>query len=172
MERIETDYLVVGAGTVGMSFTDTLVQHSTADVVVVDRRHRPGGHWNDAYPFVRLHVPSANYGVDSVRLGRDAVDESGPNVGMYELASAAEICAYFDTVLGRLEATGRVRFAGLHEYVPSDSGPPRLVSRVTGASVEVTVRRKVVDATYLGLGPASRGHEDPAVVRPAVAADR
>ena len=28
---------------------------SSADVVMVDRRARPGGHWNNAYPFVRLH---------------------------------------------------------------------------------------------------------------------
>ena len=27
--------------------------------------HRPGGHWNDAYPFVRLHQPAAFYGVNS-----------------------------------------------------------------------------------------------------------
>ena len=39
---IETDYLVVGAGALGMGFVDTLIQHSDADVVMVDRRHRPG----------------------------------------------------------------------------------------------------------------------------------
>jgi hypothetical protein len=156
MERIETDYLVVGAGAVGMSFTDSLAQHSTADVVLVDRRHRPGGHWNDAYPFVRLHVPSANYGVDSVRLGSDAVDDHGPNAGMYELAGAAEICAYFDSVLDRLETTGRVRFVGMHEYEAADPGRPQLVSRLTGETVEVTVRRKVVDATYLQAQVPSR----------------
>jgi hypothetical protein len=55
---IETDYLVVGCGTGGMAFTDTLIAHSQARVVMVDRRERPGGHWNDAYPFVRLHQPS------------------------------------------------------------------------------------------------------------------
>jgi cation diffusion facilitator CzcD-associated flavoprotein CzcO len=63
--QLETDYLVVGAGATGMAFVDTLVAESDADVVMVDRRHRPGGHWLDAYPFVRLHQPSANYGVTS-----------------------------------------------------------------------------------------------------------
>jgi hypothetical protein len=33
--------------------------------VIVDRRHGPGGHWNDTYPFIRLHQPSAYYGVNS-----------------------------------------------------------------------------------------------------------
>jgi choline dehydrogenase-like flavoprotein len=51
---IETDYLVVGSGAAGMAFTDSLISASDAQVVMVDRRHAPGGHWNDAYPFVRL----------------------------------------------------------------------------------------------------------------------
>src|SRR5688572_30406652 len=111
MERIETDYLVLGAGAVGMSFTDSLVQHSTADVVMVDRRHRPGGHWNDAYPFVRLHTPSAWYGVSSLPLGRDTIDDRGLNKGLYEVASAAEICGYFERVLEQqLLSTGKVRY--------------------------------------------------------------
>ncbi|MFP5218537.1 MAG: NAD(P)-binding protein [Actinomycetes bacterium] len=146
MTRITTDYLVVGAGATGMAFADALVAHSDADVVLVDRRHAPGGHWHDAYPFVRLHVPSANYGVASTRLGDDRVDEHGPNAGMYELASAAEICAYFSDVLEDvLLPTGRVRFFGQHDHQPGD----RLVSRVTGHTVDVDVRRRVVDATFL-----------------------
>ena len=52
---IETDYLVVGAGATGMIFVDEMLTHSDARFVIVDRRFRPGGHWNDAYPFVRLH---------------------------------------------------------------------------------------------------------------------
>ena len=60
------------------------VGESDADVVVVDRRHSPGGHWLDAYPFVRLHQPSANYGVNSRVLGHDRIDETGPNAGFYE----------------------------------------------------------------------------------------
>ena len=58
VERIETDYLVVGAGAMGMAFTDTLVAETDARVVLVDRGHAPGGHWRSAYPFVRLHQPS------------------------------------------------------------------------------------------------------------------
>ncbi len=51
MGAIETDYLVVGAGAAGLAFVDALVAACDADVVMVDRRHGPGGHWNDAYPF-------------------------------------------------------------------------------------------------------------------------
>jgi len=38
-----------------------LLSQSDAIVTLVDRRHAPGGHWIDAYPFVRLHRPSAFY---------------------------------------------------------------------------------------------------------------
>lgn len=65
MAVIEADYLVVSAGASGMAFVDALITDSDGEVVMVDRRHRPGGHWLDAYPFVRLHQPSACYGVNS-----------------------------------------------------------------------------------------------------------
>lgn len=157
MQALVTDYLVVGAGTAGMAFTDSLVTSSDADVIVVDRRHRPGGHWNDAYPYVRLHLPSAFYGVNSRRLGTDAIDAHGPNAGLYHRASGAEICDYFDRVLDeQLLPTGRVRFLGMCDYLPGEPGEHRLVSRLTGETYQVTVRRKLVDATYLqGQVPAT-----------------
>ena len=65
----EVDYLVVGAGAMGMAFTDTILHESDATIALVDRLDRPGGHWNHAYPFVRLHQPSAYYGVNSRPLG-------------------------------------------------------------------------------------------------------
>lgn len=100
-----------------MAFTDTLIAQSDADVVLVDRRHRPGGHWLDAYPFVRLHQPSANYGVASRPLGRDRIDEFGPNAGFYERSSAAEICDHFGRALDEvLLPSGRVRFLGQTDY--------------------------------------------------------
>ena len=34
--NIETDYLVVGAGALGMGFVDALIQNSDADIVVID----------------------------------------------------------------------------------------------------------------------------------------
>lgn len=168
-ERIETDYLVVGAGASGMAFADTLVSRTDADVVLVDRRHAPGGHWLDAYPFVRLHQPSANYGVESTVLGDDRVDEVGPNAGFYERASAAEICDYFARVLDeRLRPTGRVRFLGTTEYRgPDGEGRHLLGSRLTGEETTVAVRRRLVDATYVESEIPSR-HVPPFTVDPGV----
>ena len=61
MATLETDYLVIGAGATGLAFADTLLQQGDAHITLVDLHARPGGHWNDAYPFVALHQPSAFY---------------------------------------------------------------------------------------------------------------
>ncbi|EWM18491.1 hypothetical protein KUTG_08795 [Kutzneria sp. 744] len=73
---IEADYLVVGAGAMGMAFVDTLLTESDATVAMVDRYHRPGGHWTVASPYVRLHQPSSFYGVGSTELGSGRIDEA------------------------------------------------------------------------------------------------
>ena len=44
MRSLQTDYLVVGAGAMGMAFTDALVDHADVRVALVDRRHGVGGH--------------------------------------------------------------------------------------------------------------------------------
>jgi hypothetical protein len=140
-----------------MAFVDALVAETDADVIVVDRRHAPGGHWLDAYPFVRLHQPSANYGVTSRTLGHDRIDEVGPNAGFYERASAAEICDYYQRVLDEtLVPTGRVRFHGLTEYLGADAEGHRLRSLLTGEERTVRVRRRLVDATYIESSIPSR----------------
>ena len=77
MARIETDYVVIGAGAMGMAFTDVVLARTDATVTFIDRRDRPGGHWNDAYPFVRLHQPSAFHGVNSRELSSGRVDDRG-----------------------------------------------------------------------------------------------
>jgi NAD(P)-binding Rossmann-like domain len=150
---IETDYLVVGCGAAGMAFADSLIDASRADVVMVDRRHAPGGHWLEAYPFVRLHQPSAYYGVNSLPLGSETIDRHGPNAGMYERAGAAEICGYYDRVMQqRLLPSGQVRYFPMSSYV----GEHRFVSDLSRDEYEVKVRKKLVDATYLeGRVPAS-----------------
>src|SRR5436190_24403168 len=97
--KLETDYLVVGVGALGMAFVDSLINHSDADVVMVERRHRPGGHWLDAYPFVQLHQPSRYYGVNSTTLGQDRIEHDGIDTGFYERAGGTEIAADFDEVM-------------------------------------------------------------------------
>ena len=148
MRSVETDYLVVGAGATGMAFADALIAESEATVVMVDRRSVPGGLWSDAYPFVRLHQPSAVYGVNSMNLGQDRIDESGLNAGYYEQATGSEIAEYFLRVLEeKLLASGQVKFFGEYEHVGEDRNGHQMVSG-SGEELLVTAR-KMVDATYL-----------------------
>ena len=108
------DYLVVGAGASGMAFIDSLLLHTRAparpSVLLLDRRAAPGGHWNDAYPFVTLHQSARNYGVESVRL-EDGI--AHPE----QLATKGEVLAYYQRVLDGWRSRGhRVRFIGGASY--------------------------------------------------------
>ncbi len=148
---ISTDYLVIGSGAVGMAFVDTLLDESDATITIVDRHGKPGGHWNDAYPFVALHQPSAFYGVSSTPLGSGAKDVGGPNAGYLELASGAEVSAYYERVMHqRFLPSGRVSYYPLSDYSEDADGGGRITSLITGKAIAVTVNRKTVDATYYG----------------------
>src|SRR6476469_2558212 len=95
----------------GMAFTDALIDHADARVALVDRRHDVGGHWLGAYPFVRLHQASAFYGVPSTLLGGGRVQRNGPETGLHERATAAEVCAYYGRLLAeRMVGSGKVEF--------------------------------------------------------------
>ncbi|MEM1140602.1 MAG: NAD(P)/FAD-dependent oxidoreductase [Pseudomonadota bacterium] len=129
-----------------MAFADVLLHETDADILLVDEHHKPGGHWNDAYPFVTLHQPSAFYGVSSKELSRGALDQVGLNQGLGDLASGAEVSAYFDQVMNQtFLPSGRVRFYSMCRY----EGEGRFRSIVSGQAFQVTARRKVVDATFL-----------------------
>lgn len=143
---LEADYLVVGAGAAGMAFTDALIEHADVSVVMVDRRHGVGGHWLDAYPFVRLHQASAFYGVASTMLGDGRIQQDGPEAGLHERATAPEVCAYYGRVLReRMLASGKVSFYPNCDYL----GEGRFVSRLSGRRNEVRGRGRIVDARYL-----------------------
>jgi hypothetical protein len=129
-----------------MAFVDTLLQETDAHITIVDPRAAPGGHWNDAYPFVRLHQPSILYGVASRRLGRDAIESSGDNQGYYELATGAEVAAYFREVMEEVFLpSGRVSYHP--SSVVAEDGAIR--SLASGQTRRIHVRRKVVDASRM-----------------------
>ncbi|CAG1015871.1 partial putative protein, partial [Burkholderiaceae bacterium] len=141
---LTADYVIAGAGAVGLAFADSLLAESSASMIIVDRRARPGGHWNDAYPFVRLHGPSATYGVNSLPLGEGRIDEAGLNAGLNELASGAEIRSYFERVMNeRLLASGRVRYLPSHDLAADGVA----TSLQDGQRVRLAARRRWVDAT-------------------------
>lgn len=155
---IESDYVVIGAGGMGMAFVDEIISQTNATVTIVDRKHRPGGHWNDAYPFVRLHQTSTCYGVNSTEMGGYSVDQVGLNKGCYELASGSEVVAYFDTVMRKtFLPSDRVKYLPLCEYNKDDN---TAVSLTCGEKYEFRAKKKFVDATYLNVTVPSQREPD------------
>jgi hypothetical protein len=143
--RLDVDYLVVGAGAMGMAFTDALIDHSDARVALVDRRHGVGGHWLEAYPFVQLHQSSAFYGVPSTLLDGGQLQQHGPEAGLQERATQSEITAYYARALDRMRETGRVDFFPNSDH----DGDRTVVSRISGATFRVPETCRIVNAHYL-----------------------
>ena len=107
-----TDYLVIGAGAASMAFIDTLLTESPdVSITVVDRHSGPGGHWNDAYGFVKLHQPSLVYGVASDQLEGNWLKLLA--MGMLpwaHRASKTELLHYYQSVMDRWVQSGRVTY--------------------------------------------------------------
>ncbi len=144
---LETDYLVIGSGAVGMAFVDTLLAESDANILIIDRYENPGGHWNVAYPFVTLHQPSQFYGVSSKELSNGHKDETGTNKGLYSLAKGSEINAYYaDVMKNTFLSSGRVTYFPNCDY----KGDGEFEHLETGQKQNVKVNKKVVDTTILG----------------------
>ncbi|MEM7255144.1 MAG: NAD(P)/FAD-dependent oxidoreductase [Pseudomonadota bacterium] len=143
---IDVDYLVVGGGATAMAFVDVLFHETDATMAIVDHRHVPGGHWNDAYPFVRLHQPSRFYGVPSKTLGNMRKETSGLNAGLYHLASGVEIASYYHELMEEVFIPfGRVHFYPLSTY--SEDG--KVVESLSERRHDINIRERLVDATYL-----------------------
>jgi len=145
VQQLETDYLIIGSGAVGMAFADVLLAETDANILIVDKHHKPGGHWNDAYSFVTLHQPSSFYGVSSRELSNGTVDEIGLNKGLAELASGAEVMAYFDQVMKHtFLPSGRVQYFPMCEY----QGDGKFASMLSDKTYQVKISKKTIDGTY------------------------
>ncbi len=143
-DSITADYLIMGAGAAGMAFADSVLTETEATLVIVDRRDRPGGHWNDAYPFVRLHQPASFYGVNSAPLGSGTIDQIGLNAGFHALAAGTEVVSHYDqTMRQRFLPSGRV------QYLPmSEVGDDRVVTSLLSGERCAVQARRFVDATH------------------------
>ena len=143
---LETDYLVIGCGAMGMAFVDTLLSETDAHILIVDRYAKPGGHWNFAYPFVTLHQPSQYYGVSSQELSKGRIEQKGLNKGLFEMATGAEVSVYFEEVMQQtFLPSGRVQYFPMCEY----TGDNTFESIFGKEKYTVNVRRKLVDCTHL-----------------------
>ena len=141
------DYLIKGAGAMGMAFADIIFNESDLKFAIVDDRPSPGGHWNDSYPFVRLHQPSSFYGVNSTKLGQDKIDLSGKNAGLYELATKQEICSYYEEIMQKdFLPSGRVQY--FPNCIVTDGG--NVQSKENGKEISLK-STKFVDSTFMNV---------------------
>jgi len=141
------DYLIKGAGAMGMAFADIIYNESDLKFAIVDDRPSPGGHWNDSYPFVRLHQPSSFYGVNSTKLGQDKIDLSGKNAGLYELATKQEICSYYEEIMQKdFLPSGRVQY--FPNCIVTDGG--NVQSKENGKEISLK-STKFVDSTFMNV---------------------
>ena len=164
-----------------MAFCDALLDHADeVRVVLVDRRPAAGGHWVDAYPFVRLHQASSFYGVASILLGDGRVQQTGPEAGLHERATGAEVRAYYARVLARLTSpradstsSPAAPTRGTDGSRRWSQGSSTTSRRAAGSSTRATCRRKSLRhaAAVRGRGrrpgdtgerPARRGRRAPA----------
>eukprot|EP00392_Amoebophrya_sp_AT5.2_P018512 g19070.t1 len=147
-------YLVVGAGAPALAFIDTLLTlnydekiSKDAPIVLIDRHDAPGGHWNDAYEYVRLHQPSLVYGVSSKQLEGNWFTN---NLLKFRLpfnhrASQQEILAYYAEVVATWEQKGLVKEKLVDAtagecIVPSAKNMPFRIEEASEARTRIQVR--------------------------------
>ncbi len=150
-EVLHCDYLIVGGGATGLAFADTLLHSfSSSDdhecggirasgqavprVAIVDKHLHPGGQWNDSYDFVRLHQPSAMYGVESEPLeemetstsheGQPGTNDPPASANAKTIKTKAahratrlEILAYYAKVVDKLKRKFGLKFTGGYEFI-------------------------------------------------------
>lgn len=105
----DCDLCIVGAGICGLNFLFSASQYMTKEskIVLVDRRSRVGGMWNDTYDYVRLHQPHPVFTVGnfSWSLGKERS----------HLATRQEILDHFQQCVERLRE--RVTLVERYGYI-------------------------------------------------------
>lgn len=163
---LTADYLVVGAGTAGMSFIDTLLTlDATATVILVDRTSQAGGHWTTAYPFVRLHQPACNYGVNSLPLGKARDGKGREKFDIDDRATGKDIVEYYGRVLDQFLDSGRVQVFFNSEY--SEGAGKHMITTLSNGEVYNVTCSSVVKINTNLLVPSMRG-EPPFSVDPQI----
>ena len=136
MINLECDYFIIGCGAAAMSFIDVILSETLYNIIVIDKRDNPGGHWNDAYEYVKLHQPASYYGINSEKLEKDNND----------LSSKDEILEYYKKCMIKFKKTGRLKF---YKKCISQFKNNHFYSLDNCTNYNVKVNKKIVDCTYL-----------------------
>ncbi|WP_172299779.1 FAD-dependent oxidoreductase [Pseudoruegeria sp. HB172150] len=143
----QCDLAIVGAGIAGLNalFVATEYLPRDAKIVLIDRKPRAGGMWNDAYGYVRLHQPHRMFTVGDLPWGWD--------MPANYLATGQEVRDHLqnclDRIRDRVDLVERFGFELEHiaETFGTDGPGARLVCRdVTDGTELVVEANRVVNA--------------------------
>lgn len=143
-----TDYLVIGAGAASMAFIDTLLTESPdVNVTVIDRHARPGGHWNDAYDFIKLHQPSLLYGISSKQLeGNWFKLLATGTLPWTHRASKTQILDYYQSAMDSWVQSGRVKYFPESKYDFENSDKVhKFTDETSNKTYNIMVREKLIN---------------------------
>ena len=97
------DYVVVGGGMTGVGIVAELLDYRPdASILVMDKLDQLGGHWNFAYPYVRLHNFTSYYTL----YGYPFKDEI--RAKEHHRANLPDLLEYFGSIQKRFEAEKKV----------------------------------------------------------------
>jgi cation diffusion facilitator CzcD-associated flavoprotein CzcO len=149
-KQLVCDYLVVGAGAASIAFVDTLLSElPSAKVILVDKNSAPGGHWLNAYGFVRLHQPSLLYGVASRQLEGNwaRLMLTKFMYPWHHRATKQEILTHFEHYVNDKVAEGRLEFYPrcVYDFERENEGIYSFSTSDGTTSYSVKVNAKVVN---------------------------
>ncbi|MEM6898314.1 MAG: FAD-dependent oxidoreductase [Pseudomonadota bacterium] len=128
------DLCVIGAGIAGLNSLYVAKQYlpESAQVLLIDRNHRPGGVWNTAYDYVRLHQPYEMFTV-----GNLPWQISKPRG---YLATGSEVLSHLRFCLARIERDCQIRKLWSTEVVELDE-------LITGSGATALIRTRDVSGS-------------------------
>lgn len=139
---IKSDYVIIGAGAMGMAFADEIFSNSDCSITIVDKRDAPGGHWQDSYSFIVTEQSAESYGVNSQEFENTNVNEEG----FGHQATSKEIKAYYAHLITKYINSGRVHYYPNSEF----SWANHSITTNKGRAQNIEATKKYVDATLTG----------------------
>jgi hypothetical protein len=139
---IKSDYVVVGAGAMGMAFADEIFSNSDCSITIIDKRPAPGGHWQDSYSFIVTEQPAESYGVNSQEFESTGANEEG----LGHQASNKEIKTYYERLITKYINSGRVQYYPNSEF----SWANHSIISNNGHAQNIEATKRYVDATLTG----------------------
>ncbi len=152
------DVVVLGAGIAGLNALAVASQYvgRQGRLLLVDRRPRPGGMWNDTYDYVRLHQPHAFFTAADIRWAGGHRRE--------HLASKSEVLDHFQRCLDVVAGRARLDTRFETQYVCHTEGDGLVevtMSDAKGITSAVTADRLVKAFGYdVPINPPLRVSSD------------